>query len=124
LPFSILFAYLINPVVRFLQRHSLFFKKPPRGRTSLEAYLALIVFTLLLSHGLFPQFRKSAGPASGGNPYADGPSLLRRKLPATSEVTSVGLMSKPTRSEFSSSVIGANVEPRLRRQSNNSLRRR
>jgi len=24
--FSILFAYLINPVVRFLQRHSLFFK--------------------------------------------------------------------------------------------------
>jgi predicted PurR-regulated permease PerM len=26
-----------------------------------EAYLALIVFTLLLSHGLFPEFRKSAG---------------------------------------------------------------
>jgi predicted PurR-regulated permease PerM len=24
--FAILFAYLINPVVRFLQRHSLFFK--------------------------------------------------------------------------------------------------
>ena len=24
--FSILFAYLINPIVRFLQRHSLFFK--------------------------------------------------------------------------------------------------
>jgi predicted PurR-regulated permease PerM len=58
--FSILFAYLINPVVRFLQRHSLFFKNL-RGPHVLEAYLALIVFTLLLSHGLFPQFRKNAG---------------------------------------------------------------
>jgi predicted PurR-regulated permease PerM len=58
--FSILFAYLINPVVRFLQRHSLFFKNL-RGPHVLEAYLALIVFTALLSHGLFPQFRKTAG---------------------------------------------------------------
>src|SRR5882762_5196126 len=58
--FSILFAYLIYPIVRFLQRHSLFFKNL-RGPHVLEAYLALIVFTLLLSHGLFPQFRKSAG---------------------------------------------------------------
>src|SRR6266478_40374 len=58
--FSILFAYLINPIVRFLQRHSLFFKNL-RGPHVLEAYLALIVFTVLLSHGLFPQFRKSAG---------------------------------------------------------------
>src|SRR5260370_26294413 len=58
--FSILFAYLINPIVRFLQRHSLFFKNL-RGPHVLEAYLALIVFTVLLSHGLFPQFRKNAG---------------------------------------------------------------
>jgi predicted PurR-regulated permease PerM len=58
--FSILFAYLINPVVRFLQRHSLFFKNL-RGPHVLEAYLALIVFTVILSHGLFPQFRKNAG---------------------------------------------------------------
>jgi len=57
--FSILFAYLINPIVRFLQRHSLFFKNL-RGPHVLEAYLALIVFTMLLSHGLFPEFRKSA----------------------------------------------------------------
>src|SRR6266852_560394 len=46
--FSILFAYLINPIVRFLQRHSLFFKNL-RGPHVLEAYLALIVFTVLLS---------------------------------------------------------------------------
>jgi predicted PurR-regulated permease PerM len=58
--FSILFAYLINPIVRFLQRHSLFFKNL-RGPHVLEAYLALIVFTVLLSHGLFPEFRKSGG---------------------------------------------------------------
>src|SRR5579862_4685348 len=58
--FSILFAYLINPIVRFLQRHSLFFKNL-RGPHVLEAYLALIVFTVLLSHGLFPQFRENAG---------------------------------------------------------------
>jgi predicted PurR-regulated permease PerM len=58
--FSILFAYFINPIVRFLQRHSLFFKNL-RGPHVLEAYLALIVFTVLLSHGLFPEFRKNAG---------------------------------------------------------------
>jgi predicted PurR-regulated permease PerM len=57
--FAILFAYLINPIVRFLQRHSLFFKNL-RGPHVLEAYLALIVFILLLSHGLFPEFRKNA----------------------------------------------------------------
>jgi predicted PurR-regulated permease PerM len=58
--FSILFAYLINPIVRFLQRRSLFFKNL-RGPHVLEAYLALIALTILLSHGLFPEFRKSAG---------------------------------------------------------------
>ena len=39
--FSILFAYLINPIVRFRQRHSLFFKNL-RGPHVVEAYLALI----------------------------------------------------------------------------------
>jgi predicted PurR-regulated permease PerM len=58
--FSILFAYLINPIVRFLQRHSLFFKNL-RGPHVVEAYVALIALTVLLSHGLFPDFRKSAG---------------------------------------------------------------
>jgi predicted PurR-regulated permease PerM len=58
--FSVLFAYLINPMVRFLQRHSFFFKNL-RGPHVVEAYLALIALTLLLSHGLFPEFRKNAG---------------------------------------------------------------
>lgn len=58
--FSILFAYLINPIVRFLQRHSLFFKNL-RGPHVLEAYLAIIVVVVLLSHGLVPEFRENAG---------------------------------------------------------------
>src|SRR5215475_6345231 len=58
--FAILFAYLINPVVRFLQRHSLFFRNL-RGPHVVEAYLAIIIVTVLLSHGLVPEFRKNAG---------------------------------------------------------------
>ncbi|HVH72886.1 MAG TPA: AI-2E family transporter [Candidatus Dormibacteraeota bacterium] len=58
--FSILFAYLINPIVRFLQRHSLFFRNL-RGPHVVEAYLAIIVVTVLLSHGLFPDFRTNVG---------------------------------------------------------------
>ena len=58
--FAILFAYLIDPVVRFLQRHSLFFKNL-RGPHVLEAYLALIISLVILSHGLFPHFRQNVG---------------------------------------------------------------
>jgi predicted PurR-regulated permease PerM len=58
--FSILFAYLINPIVRFLQRHSFLFRNL-RGPHVLEAYLAIIVLAVLLSHGLFPDFRRDAG---------------------------------------------------------------
>ena len=57
--FSILFAYLIDPVVRFLQRHSLFFKNL-RGPHVLEAYLAFLFAIVLLSHALAPQLQKNA----------------------------------------------------------------
>ena len=82
--FSILFAYLINPIVRFLQRHSLLFRNL-RGPHVLEAYLAIVVLAVLLSHGLFPDFRKDAG-------------RLLKEIPA--------LTRRPTRSGFSSSGIG------------------
>src|SRR6516164_6721590 len=52
--FSILFAYLINPIVRFLQCHSLFFKNL-RGPHVAEAYLALLIVIGLIVHGLAPQ---------------------------------------------------------------------
>jgi predicted PurR-regulated permease PerM len=51
--FSILFAYLINPAVRFLQRYSLFFKNL-RGPHVAEAYLTLLIFVALIAHILAP----------------------------------------------------------------------
>jgi predicted PurR-regulated permease PerM len=51
--FSILFAYLIDPIVRFLQRHSLFFKNL-RGPHVLEAYLGLLILIALVVHGVTP----------------------------------------------------------------------
>ena len=56
--FSILFAYLINPVVRFLQRHSLFFKNL-RGPHVIEAYLAFIIVIVFVVHGIAPRFHKN-----------------------------------------------------------------
>src|SRR5215470_18246979 len=57
--FSILFAYLINPIVRFLQKHSLFFKNL-RGPHVVEAYLAFVFAIALLSYGLAPHLQKNA----------------------------------------------------------------
>jgi predicted PurR-regulated permease PerM len=51
--FAILFAYLINPVVRFLQRHSLFFKNL-RGPHIAAAYLAFLVLAVFLVHAFAP----------------------------------------------------------------------
>jgi predicted PurR-regulated permease PerM len=51
--FAILFAYLIDPVVRFLQRHSLFFKNL-RGPHVVEAYLAFLIFAAFAVWGLAP----------------------------------------------------------------------
>src|SRR6202162_1517715 len=51
--FAILFAYLIDPVVRFIQRHSLLFKRL-RGPHVAEAYLALLIFIGLIFHVLAP----------------------------------------------------------------------
>src|SRR6201985_1689596 len=58
--FAILFAYLINPIVRFLQRHSLFFKNL-RGPHVLEAYLGLLILIAVGIHGLDPGFFRHAG---------------------------------------------------------------
>src|SRR5260370_35365668 len=53
--FSILFAYLINPIVKFLQRHSLFFKNLRVPHVA-EAYLALLLFIALIAHVLAPGY--------------------------------------------------------------------
>jgi len=51
--FSILFAYLLDPVVKWLQRHSLFFKNL-RGPAVVEVYLAFLVLIALLTHEVAP----------------------------------------------------------------------
>jgi predicted PurR-regulated permease PerM len=52
--FAILFAYLIDPVVQFLQRHSLFFKNL-RGPHVAEAYLAFLLLFAFVAHVFAPQ---------------------------------------------------------------------
>jgi predicted PurR-regulated permease PerM len=51
--FAILFAYLIDPIVRFLLRHSLFFRNL-RGPHVAEAYFALVILVAVAIHTLAP----------------------------------------------------------------------
>lgn len=53
--FAILLAYLIDPVVRFLQGHALFFRNL-RGPHVLEAYLAFLLCLAFMGHALVPRF--------------------------------------------------------------------
>src|ERR1700733_11550793 len=51
--FAILLAYLIDPVVRFLQSHALFFRNL-RGPHVVEAYLAFLLCLAFIGHALAP----------------------------------------------------------------------
>jgi predicted PurR-regulated permease PerM len=51
--FAIFFAYLINPIVKFLERHSLFFRNL-RGLAVLEVYLAVLVLIVIVGYGFAP----------------------------------------------------------------------
>jgi predicted PurR-regulated permease PerM len=48
---AILFAYLLDPIVRFLQRHSLFFRDL-RGPAVLEVYFAFLILIAFLLYGV------------------------------------------------------------------------
>jgi predicted PurR-regulated permease PerM len=48
--FAILFAYLINPVVKFLQRHSLLVRNV-RGRAIVEVYCVFVILIAFLLYG-------------------------------------------------------------------------
>src|SRR5271165_479868 len=50
---AILFAYLIDPVVKLLQRHSLFFKNL-RGPAVVEVYLVFLILIALLGYRFAP----------------------------------------------------------------------
>ena len=51
--FAILFAYLIDPVVKFLQRHSLFFKNL-RGPAVVEVYVSIVILIALAAYSFAP----------------------------------------------------------------------
>src|SRR6266436_5644998 len=51
--FAILFTYLIDPVVKFLQRHSLFFRNL-RGPAVVEVYLVFVILIALLGYRFAP----------------------------------------------------------------------
>lgn len=55
--FSILFAYLINPHVKFLQRHSLLFKSL-KGPHILQVYLVFLFLLASVFHALAPEFHR------------------------------------------------------------------
>lgn len=55
--FAILFAHLIDPVVKFLQRHSLFFRDL-RGPAVVEVYLALVILMAVLGYAFAPGCQK------------------------------------------------------------------
>lgn len=74
--FSVLFAYLINPVVRFLQRHSLFFKNL-KGPHVVEAYLAFLILMALVGHMVAPELHRH-------------PDRFLQKIPAFAERVSSG----------------------------------
>jgi len=73
---SILFAYLIDPIVRFLQGHSLFFKSL-RGPHITEAYLVCIILVAVLGHALAPAFHNAFG-------------RLSQEIPAIADKVSTG----------------------------------
>ncbi len=52
--FALFFAYLIDPVVKFLQRHSLFFRNL-RGPAVVEVYLAFVVLLAVLGYSFAPR---------------------------------------------------------------------
>ncbi len=68
--FAILLAYLIDPVVRFLQGHALFFRNL-RGPHVLEAYLAFLLFLAFAGHALLPHMTSVKGKL-----FETAPSLI------------------------------------------------
>jgi len=57
--FAIFFAYLIDPVVKLLQRHSFFFKDL-RGPAVVEIYLALVLLIAVLGYQVAPSLATSS----------------------------------------------------------------
>ena len=57
---AVFFAYLINPVVKFMQSHSLFFRNL-RGPAVVEVYIALVLLTAGAGYALAPRIATNTG---------------------------------------------------------------
>src|SRR5215470_16511031 len=57
--FAILFAYLIDPVVKFLQRHSLFFRSL-RGPAVVEVYVSIVILLGVVGYSFAPSAARNA----------------------------------------------------------------
>src|ERR1700680_2604381 len=58
--FSILLSYLINPHVKFLQRHSLLFKNL-KGLHIVQVYLVFLILLASVFHAFAPEFHGRPG---------------------------------------------------------------
>jgi predicted PurR-regulated permease PerM len=68
--FAILFTYLIDPIVKFLQRHSLFFRNL-RGPAVVEVYVAFVLLIALAGYTFAPSLARSTSRV-----LDDAPALL------------------------------------------------
>ena len=57
--FAILFTYLLNPVVKFLQRHSLFFRNL-RGPAVVEVYVSIVILLAIVGYSFAPAAASNA----------------------------------------------------------------
>jgi len=57
--FAILFTYLLDPVVKFLQRHSLFFKSL-RGPAVVEVYVSIVILLAVVGYSFAPGATRNA----------------------------------------------------------------
>jgi len=58
--FAILFTYLLDPIVKFLQRHSLFFRNL-RGPAVVEVYVSIVILLAVVGYSFAPGAARNAG---------------------------------------------------------------
>ena len=83
---AIFFAYLINPVVKFLQRHSMFFRNL-RGPAVVEVYLGFVILMALLGYKLAPGLGRNT-------------AKLLDEVPSVTDGLSTGNIATELKSEY------------------------
>jgi len=79
--FAILFTYLLDPVVKFLQRHSLFFRNL-RGPAVVEVYLTFVLLIALAGYTFAPSLARSTASVLDEAPAFLTPRLILNNIAA------------------------------------------